>query len=209
MARRSSLRSQLYRAARDVGNVQAAEKGPGSYAKRVVRRKCIGPRTGMTRHLLRGFGLLIPVVLLGGRRAGPVPLGRNPDAVADPKFDGVSSTGSIGHFHRRHPSSRKGRRQKSLSCRPDFEGGGIRHQGEGGCLWPRLTGGLCPGTAKSSGGFWTPPMPHLRLHGQPVGTGRRCLRRLPQPLPGGGGDGQPHRRRDRGVVRPRRYRERL
>lgn len=36
MTRRSSLRSQLYRAARDLGNVQAAEKGPASYAKRVA-----------------------------------------------------------------------------------------------------------------------------------------------------------------------------
>jgi hypothetical protein len=39
MARRKSLRSQLYRAARDVGNVQAARGGPTSYGKRVVTRK--------------------------------------------------------------------------------------------------------------------------------------------------------------------------
>jgi hypothetical protein len=39
MTRRKSLRSQFYRAARDLGNVQAAEKGPASYGKRVVRRK--------------------------------------------------------------------------------------------------------------------------------------------------------------------------
>jgi hypothetical protein len=39
MARRNSLRSQLYRAARDLGNVQAARGGPTSYGKRVVRRK--------------------------------------------------------------------------------------------------------------------------------------------------------------------------
>jgi len=57
MARRSSLRSQLYRAARDLGNVQAAAKGPGSYSKRVVRRKVYRTTNGMTRHLLRGFGL--------------------------------------------------------------------------------------------------------------------------------------------------------
>ena len=38
MARRKSVRSQLYRAARDLGNVQAAAKGPGAYGKRVVRR---------------------------------------------------------------------------------------------------------------------------------------------------------------------------
>ncbi len=57
MARRSSLRSELYRAARDVGNVQAAERGPTSYAKRVARRKVYRTTNGMTRHLLRGFGL--------------------------------------------------------------------------------------------------------------------------------------------------------
>ena len=37
-ARRKSLRSQLYRAARDLGNVDAVEKGPSAYGKRVVRR---------------------------------------------------------------------------------------------------------------------------------------------------------------------------
>jgi len=57
MTRHTSLRSQLYRAARDLGNVQAASKGPGSYAKRVVRRKVYRTTNGMTRHLLRGFGL--------------------------------------------------------------------------------------------------------------------------------------------------------
>ena len=39
MPRHRSARSQLYRAARDLGNVQAALKGPGAYSKRVVRRK--------------------------------------------------------------------------------------------------------------------------------------------------------------------------
>jgi len=57
MARRISLRSQLYRAARDLGNVQAATRGPGSYAKRVVRRKVYRTTNGMTRHLLRSVGL--------------------------------------------------------------------------------------------------------------------------------------------------------
>lgn len=38
MARSKSLRSQLYRAARDLGNVQAAKKGPSAYGRRVVRR---------------------------------------------------------------------------------------------------------------------------------------------------------------------------
>jgi hypothetical protein len=57
MTRRSSLRSQLYRAARDVGNVQAASKGPGSYAKRVARRKVYRTTNGLTHKLLREFGL--------------------------------------------------------------------------------------------------------------------------------------------------------
>jgi hypothetical protein len=57
MTRRTSLRSQLYRAARDVGNVRAASRGPGSYAKRVARRKVYRTTNGMTRHLLRKVGL--------------------------------------------------------------------------------------------------------------------------------------------------------
>lgn len=57
MARISSLRSQLYRAARDIGNIQAAEQGSSSYAKRVARRKVYRTTNGMTRHLLRSFGL--------------------------------------------------------------------------------------------------------------------------------------------------------
>ena len=39
MARRESLRSQLYRAARDLGNLQTARGGPTPYGKRVVRQK--------------------------------------------------------------------------------------------------------------------------------------------------------------------------
>jgi hypothetical protein len=57
MARRTSLRSQIYRAARDLGNVQAAEKGPASYAKRVARRKIYRTTNGLTRKLTRGLGL--------------------------------------------------------------------------------------------------------------------------------------------------------
>jgi hypothetical protein len=57
MARRKSLRSQLYRAARDLGNVEAAEKGPVSYGKRVGRRAVYRKtNTGLGR-LLRGIGL--------------------------------------------------------------------------------------------------------------------------------------------------------
>ena len=57
MAKRKSLRSQLYRAARDLGNVEAAEKGPSSYGKRVVRRKVYRKTNGFTRRFLKGFGL--------------------------------------------------------------------------------------------------------------------------------------------------------
>jgi hypothetical protein len=57
MARRKSLRSQLYRAARDLGNLEAAEKGPTSYGKRVVRRKVYRKTNSLTRSILKGFGL--------------------------------------------------------------------------------------------------------------------------------------------------------
>jgi hypothetical protein len=57
MARHTTLRSQLYRAARDLGNVQAAAGGPGSYAKRMARRKVYHATNGLTNNLLRSFGL--------------------------------------------------------------------------------------------------------------------------------------------------------
>jgi hypothetical protein len=57
MPRRKSLRSQFYRAARDLGNIEAAEKGPASYGKRVVRRKVYARTNGLTRKMLRRFGL--------------------------------------------------------------------------------------------------------------------------------------------------------
>ncbi len=55
--RRKGLRSQLYRAARDLGNVQAAEKGPTSYGKRVVRRKVYRSTNRVTASFLRRLGL--------------------------------------------------------------------------------------------------------------------------------------------------------
>jgi hypothetical protein len=55
MARRKSLRSQLYRAARDLGNVEAASKGPASYGRRVVRRKVYAKTNGMLGKALRGL----------------------------------------------------------------------------------------------------------------------------------------------------------
>ncbi len=57
MARRSSLRSELYRAARDLGNVQAATQGPSAYAKRVARRKVYSSTNRLTHQLTRSFGL--------------------------------------------------------------------------------------------------------------------------------------------------------
>jgi hypothetical protein len=55
VARRKSLRSQLYRAARDMGNVEAASKGPGAYGRRVVRRKVYARTNGFVGKVLRGF----------------------------------------------------------------------------------------------------------------------------------------------------------
>jgi len=57
MPRHKSLRSQLYRAARDLGNVQAASRGPGSYGKRVVRRAAYRKTNGGLRKFLKMFGL--------------------------------------------------------------------------------------------------------------------------------------------------------
>jgi hypothetical protein len=57
MARRKSFRSQLYRAARDIGNIEAAEKGPKSYGKRVVRRKVYAKANGLTGKFLKRLGL--------------------------------------------------------------------------------------------------------------------------------------------------------
>jgi hypothetical protein len=56
MARRKSLRSQLYRAARDIGNVQAARGGKASYVKRVVRRSVYRTTNGIHRGLLKELG---------------------------------------------------------------------------------------------------------------------------------------------------------
>ncbi|HEX4539034.1 MAG TPA: hypothetical protein VH112_02230 [Acidimicrobiales bacterium] len=54
---RSRLRSQLYRAARDLGNVEAAEKGPEALAKRTVRRDVYRRTNRTTARLLRRLGL--------------------------------------------------------------------------------------------------------------------------------------------------------
>jgi hypothetical protein len=57
MARKKSARSQLYRAARDLGNIEAASNGPTAFGKRYARRKVYATTNGFTRKLLRSFGL--------------------------------------------------------------------------------------------------------------------------------------------------------
>ena len=57
MARHKSLRTQLYRAARDLGNVEAAGKGPTAYGRRVVRRSVYRSTNRVTGSFLRGLGL--------------------------------------------------------------------------------------------------------------------------------------------------------
>lgn len=57
MARRKTVRSQLYRAARNLGNLEAAAKGPGPYGKRVVRRAVYRQTNTGVGRLLRRIGL--------------------------------------------------------------------------------------------------------------------------------------------------------
>jgi hypothetical protein len=52
-----SLRSNLYRAARTLGNFEAISKGPTAYAKRRVRRVVYRRTNVTTAGLLRSFGL--------------------------------------------------------------------------------------------------------------------------------------------------------
>jgi len=56
-----SLRSNLYRAARGLGTIEAAEKGPGALAKREVRRVAY-------RRTNRGLGRVLRAFGLSGRR---------------------------------------------------------------------------------------------------------------------------------------------
>jgi len=51
------MRSDLYRAARVMGDVEAAEKGPTAFGKRVVRRKAYRRSNALTRQVLRMVGL--------------------------------------------------------------------------------------------------------------------------------------------------------
>jgi hypothetical protein len=57
MVRKKSPRSQLYRVARDLGNLEAAEKGASSFGRRYVRRKVYAKTNGLTRRFLRSMGL--------------------------------------------------------------------------------------------------------------------------------------------------------
>jgi hypothetical protein len=47
----------MYRTARVMGDLQAAEKGPTAYGKRVMRKKFYRRSNSATRHLLRMVGL--------------------------------------------------------------------------------------------------------------------------------------------------------
>jgi hypothetical protein len=53
MPRHKSLRSQLYRAAGDMGNVEVAGKGLGAYGKCVVRRRLCQSTNKVTGGFLR------------------------------------------------------------------------------------------------------------------------------------------------------------
>lgn len=57
MSRKRSLTNNLYRLARASNNVRAASRGPSAYAKRVIRRKAYSKDMGLTRSILRAFGL--------------------------------------------------------------------------------------------------------------------------------------------------------
>jgi hypothetical protein len=57
MARSRSLRSEMYRTARIMGDLEAAQKGPTAYGKRVMRKRMYRRSNSLTRHLLRMVGL--------------------------------------------------------------------------------------------------------------------------------------------------------
>lgn len=57
MTRPKSLRSQLYRAARDLGDLQAIEKGPTAYGRRLVRKRAYAKTNGLLASILRDIGL--------------------------------------------------------------------------------------------------------------------------------------------------------
>lgn len=53
----NQTRRSLYRAARALGDVQAARLGPASYGRRVVRRTAYRNTNRVLRQMLRGLGL--------------------------------------------------------------------------------------------------------------------------------------------------------
>lgn len=57
VARHRSLRSELYRDARLMGNAQAASHGPLAYGKRYARRKVYARTNSFTRSILRAISL--------------------------------------------------------------------------------------------------------------------------------------------------------
>jgi hypothetical protein len=57
MARRRRIRSEMYRTARITGDVEAAQKRPTAYGKRVMRKSMYRRSNSLTRRLLRMVGL--------------------------------------------------------------------------------------------------------------------------------------------------------
>jgi hypothetical protein len=53
----SQARRSLYRWARLLGDLEAAEKGPGPLGRRLVRKAVYRRTGGLTRRLLRSLGL--------------------------------------------------------------------------------------------------------------------------------------------------------
>ena len=57
MSPHRSLRSQLYRDARILGNAEALAQGPAAYARRRARRRAYSTSSSLTRQLMRALGL--------------------------------------------------------------------------------------------------------------------------------------------------------
>lgn len=57
MTRERGLRSQLYRDARILGNVEALSKGPIAYGQRYARRKTYATSNKLAHSVLRSLGL--------------------------------------------------------------------------------------------------------------------------------------------------------
>ena len=57
MTQHHSLRAELYRDARLLGNVEAASHGPLAYSRRYARRKVYARTNRFTRSILRSISL--------------------------------------------------------------------------------------------------------------------------------------------------------